>query len=163
MLPPAGLRGPPATGQLGGGGLAQVISWLPNQLVVSKAHAVAPLQPRFIHHLALRPRHNGRSSAARRKKPCTQLGDSNSAQQDDGCQPVPWQLFDSSAPIICLLLPCAVMGWSQGDEWALAVPLPSGLTDFKCVVVREDGSIAEWEPGANRTIEVSTLDALLQQ
>ncbi len=51
----------------------------------------------------------------------------------------------------------AVMEWTDGDEWSLTVPLPPGVTDFKCVVVRDDGSIAEWEPGANRNIEVSWL------
>ena len=51
----------------------------------------------------------------------------------------------------------AVMEWTDGDEWSLTVPLPPGVTDFKCVVVRADGSIAEWEPGANRNIEVRWL------
>ena len=49
------------------------------------------------------------------------------------------------------------MEWTEGDDWSLTVPLPPGVTDFKCVVVRADGTIAEWEPGANRNIEVSWL------
>ena len=47
------------------------------------------------------------------------------------------------------------MEWSDGDDWSLQVDLSPGLTDFKCAVVRQDGSVAAWEPGANRTVEVS--------
>lgn len=46
------------------------------------------------------------------------------------------------------------MEWSDGDEWTLQVELFPGLTDFKCAVIRPDGSVAAWEPGANRTVEV---------
>lgn len=46
------------------------------------------------------------------------------------------------------------MEWSDGNDWSLQVDLSPGLTDFKCAVVRRDGSVAAWEPGANRTVEV---------
>lgn len=46
------------------------------------------------------------------------------------------------------------MEWSEGDNWWLEVDLFPGVTDFKCAVVRQDGSVACWEPGANRTVEV---------
>lgn len=46
------------------------------------------------------------------------------------------------------------MEWSEGDNWYLEVDLFPGVTDFKCAVVRQDGSVASWEPGANRTVEV---------
>lgn len=46
------------------------------------------------------------------------------------------------------------MEWSEGDNWCLEVDLSPGLTDFKCAVVRQDGSVVCWEPGANRTVEV---------
>lgn len=48
------------------------------------------------------------------------------------------------------------MEWSEGDNWFLEVDLFPGITDFKCAVVRQDGSVACWEPGANRTVEVNT-------
>ena len=48
------------------------------------------------------------------------------------------------------------MEWSEGDNWCLEVDLFPGITDFKCAVVRQDGSVACWEPGANRTVEVKT-------
>lgn len=48
------------------------------------------------------------------------------------------------------------MEWSEGDNWYLEVDLFPGVTDFKCAVVRQDGSVAAWEPGANRTVEAST-------
>ena len=50
----------------------------------------------------------------------------------------------------------AAMEWSEGDNWSLEVDLFPGITDFKCAVVRQDGSVACWEPGANRTVEVKT-------
>lgn len=53
-----------------------------------------------------------------------------------------------------LLVPSAAMEWSEGDTWCLEVDLSPGLTDFKCAVVRQDGSVVCWEPGANRTVEV---------
>ena len=46
------------------------------------------------------------------------------------------------------------MEWSSGDKWSVEVGLEPGQYDFKAVVMREDGSIAEWEGGENRTIEV---------
>lgn len=46
------------------------------------------------------------------------------------------------------------MQWSAGDNWSLEVDLSPGVTDFKCAVVRLDGSVVCWEPGANRTVEV---------
>lgn len=49
---------------------------------------------------------------------------------------------------------CAAMQWSAGDNWSLEVDLSPGVTDFKCAVVRLDGSVVCWEPGANRTVEV---------
>ena len=51
---------------------------------------------------------------------------------------------------------CAAMEWAEGDNWSLEVELFPGLTDFKCAVVRRDGSVAAWEPGANRTVEVAS-------
>lgn len=48
------------------------------------------------------------------------------------------------------------MEWSEGDNWYLEVDLFPGVTDFKCAVVRQDGSVASWEPGANRTVEANT-------
>ena len=48
------------------------------------------------------------------------------------------------------------MKWSEEDNWSLEVDLFPGVTDFKCAVVRQDGSVASWEPGANRTVEVRT-------
>ena len=44
--------------------------------------------------------------------------------------------------------------WSSGDKWSVEVRLEPGQYDFKAVVMRQDGSIAEWEGGENRTIEV---------
>ena len=52
------------------------------------------------------------------------------------------------------MLMCAAMEWSDGDHWCLEVDLFPGMTDFKCAVVRQDGSVVCWEPGANRTVEV---------
>lgn len=46
------------------------------------------------------------------------------------------------------------MEWSAEDNWHLEVDLFPGITDFKCAVVRSDGSVVVWEPGANRTVEV---------
>ncbi|DBA66200.1 TPA: hypothetical protein ACH3X2_002580 [Trebouxia sp. C0005] len=46
------------------------------------------------------------------------------------------------------------MEWSEGDKWSLEVDLSPGVTDFKCAVVRQNGSVVCWEPGANRTVEV---------
>ena len=54
----------------------------------------------------------------------------------------------------CVHGPCAAMQWSEGDNWFLEADLFPGLTDFKCAVVRSDGSVVAWEPGANRTVEV---------
>jgi Starch binding domain len=47
-----------------------------------------------------------------------------------------------------------VLEWSEGDNWAITVGLPPGSFDFKFVVARADGSVAEWEPGSNRSVEV---------
>ena len=60
------------------------------------------------------------------------------------------------------------MEWSDGDNWSLQVELSPGMTDFKCAVVRQDGSVAAWEPGANRTVEVLNLidlclDSIIRQ
>ncbi|KAK9797086.1 hypothetical protein WJX73_006883 [Symbiochloris irregularis] len=46
------------------------------------------------------------------------------------------------------------MQWNDGHEWEASVALPAGSHAFKCVVVQEDGSAAEWEVGPNRTLEV---------
>lgn len=46
------------------------------------------------------------------------------------------------------------MTWEDGDKWTVEVQVAPGAYDFKCVVVRQDGSIAEWEPGENRCLEV---------
>jgi hypothetical protein len=51
------------------------------------------------------------------------------------------------------------MEWAPGDTWTLDTALPGGEYDFKFVVQRQDGSAGEWEPGANRTIKVSTSGA----
>ena len=49
------------------------------------------------------------------------------------------------------------MRWGAGDAWTLDTALPGGEYDFKFVVQREDGTVAQWEPGANRTITVCHL------
>ena len=49
----------------------------------------------------------------------------------------------------------AALTWAEGDEWSAEVELGPGSHEFKLVVVRSDGSIAEWEPGSNRSVEVS--------
>ena len=46
------------------------------------------------------------------------------------------------------------MDWSEGDNWSLQLELVPGAYDFKCIVARTDGSIAAWEPGTNRHIDV---------
>ena len=55
---------------------------------------------------------------------------------------------------------CPAMEWSDGDNWSLQVELSPGMRHFKCAVVRQDGSVAAWEPGANRTVEVYNLTIL---
>ena len=54
------------------------------------------------------------------------------------------------------------MEWAEGDEWTVELLVPPGIYDFKCVVTRSDGSIAEWEPGENRSFRVTPFlqDAL---
>ena len=49
------------------------------------------------------------------------------------------------------------MDWSEGDNWTLQLDLAPGAYDFKCVVARPDGTIAAWEPGTDRHIEVWAL------
>lgn len=46
------------------------------------------------------------------------------------------------------------MQWSEGHEWEANVALPAGSHAFKCVVVQEDGTAAEWEVGPNRSLQV---------
>lgn len=53
------------------------------------------------------------------------------------------------------------MTWEDGDRWTVEVQVPPGAYDFKCVVVRQDGSIAEWEPGENRCLEVCRLQRVI--
>lgn len=53
------------------------------------------------------------------------------------------------------------MEWSEGDKWSLEVDLSPGVTDFKCAVVRQNGSVVCWEPGANRTVEVHSSGCCL--
>ena len=47
------------------------------------------------------------------------------------------------------------MDWAEGDNWSVSLEIPPGEFDFKCVVMRADGSVAAWEPGSNRTLEVN--------
>ncbi|CAL8471460.1 g11002 [Coccomyxa elongata] len=44
--------------------------------------------------------------------------------------------------------------WSDGNKWSVDLQLPPGSYEFKLVVVREDGTPAEWEAGPNREIMV---------
>ena len=46
------------------------------------------------------------------------------------------------------------MEWGEEDTWTSEVTLPPGTHDFKLVIVREDGSVAAWEPGENRSFTV---------
>ena len=62
-------------------------------------------------------------------------------------------LYDACALTVSLFA-FAAMEWSEGDNWSLEVDLSPGVTDFKCAVVRQNGSVVCWEPGANRTVEV---------
>ena len=50
------------------------------------------------------------------------------------------------------------MTWSEGNEWQVDLQVPPGVYDFKCVVTREDGSIAAWEPGENRSFKVEHVE-----
>jgi hypothetical protein len=52
------------------------------------------------------------------------------------------------------LLAVAGMEWSDGDKWSVEVGMVPGEYDFKAVVIRQDGSIAEWEGGENRSLQV---------
>ena len=47
------------------------------------------------------------------------------------------------------------MTWSEDDKWTSELTLSPGSYDFKLVILREDGSVAAWEPGENRTVTVS--------
>ena len=47
------------------------------------------------------------------------------------------------------------MTWSEDDKWTSELTLTPGSYDFKLVILREDGSVAAWEPGENRTVTVS--------
>ncbi|KAK9802949.1 hypothetical protein WJX72_006264 [[Myrmecia] bisecta] len=44
--------------------------------------------------------------------------------------------------------------WGDGDVWSLVLGMEPGSYVFKCVVVREDGSLVAWQPAENRVIEV---------
>ena len=46
------------------------------------------------------------------------------------------------------------MRWGRDDIWTLQVGLPLGDFDFKFVVQLPNGSVGQWEPGANRSITV---------
>jgi len=46
------------------------------------------------------------------------------------------------------------MEWSTDNHWSVEVEMEPGEYDFKAVVTREDGSVAEWEGGENRTVQV---------
>ncbi len=48
----------------------------------------------------------------------------------------------------------AGMTWGEEDRWTSEVALAPGTHDFKLVIVREDGSVAAWEPGENRCVTV---------
>ena len=48
----------------------------------------------------------------------------------------------------------AGMTWGEEDRWTSEVALAPGTYDFKLVIVREDGSVAAWEPGENRSVMV---------
>ncbi|KAK9835486.1 hypothetical protein WJX74_001225 [Apatococcus lobatus] len=54
------------------------------------------------------------------------------------------------------------MEWSEGDNWTLQLDLAPGAYDFKCVVARPDGSIAAWEPGSDRHIELEAGGAAVE-
>ena len=49
------------------------------------------------------------------------------------------------------------MTWGEDDTWTSELTLSPGSYDFKLVILREDGSVAAWEPGENRTVTVSLL------
>ena len=48
----------------------------------------------------------------------------------------------------------AGMTWGEEDRWTSEVALAPGTYDFKLVIVREDGSVAAWEPGEDRSVTV---------
>ncbi len=48
----------------------------------------------------------------------------------------------------------AGLTWSEGNRWSVDLQLPPGSYEFKLVVVREDGTAAEWEAGPNREVMV---------
>lgn len=50
----------------------------------------------------------------------------------------------------------AGMTWGEGDRWTTEVMLAPGTYDFKLVIMREDSSVAAWEPGQDRSITVSS-------
>ena len=49
------------------------------------------------------------------------------------------------------------MTWGEDDKWTSELTLSPGSYEFKLVILREDGSVAAWEPGENRTVTVSLL------
>ena len=47
------------------------------------------------------------------------------------------------------------MTWGEDDRWTSEVALSPGTYDFKLVIVRdENGTVAAWEPGENRSVTV---------
>ena len=56
----------------------------------------------------------------------------------------------------------AGMTWGEEDRWTSEVALAPGTYDFKLVIVREDGSVAAWEPGDAVHQEIPKKRVLLQ-
>jgi hypothetical protein len=50
------------------------------------------------------------------------------------------------------------MEWGEGDQWTLTLDLPPGTHHFKLAVTR-GGQPADWEGGANRSLEVPAAGA----
>ncbi len=47
------------------------------------------------------------------------------------------------------------MTWGVDDKWTSEVTLAPGTYDFKLVIVRDqDGTVAAWESGENRSVTV---------
>ncbi|KXZ51441.1 hypothetical protein GPECTOR_12g404 [Gonium pectorale] len=45
--------------------------------------------------------------------------------------------------------------WTEGDVWTAEVPISAGFYEFKCVVYNEEtNSVARWEDGGNRILNI---------
>ena len=50
------------------------------------------------------------------------------------------------------------MTWGEDNRWTSEVTLSPGTYDFKLVIVRDqDGTVAAWESGENRSVTVRVL------